>query len=220
MTINRERTGAPAVQTIGFLLLDNFTLISLASAIEPLRMANQLAGRELYRWFTISLEGKTVNASDGLKTVPDASTSTPLALDMVIVCGGRHVTDAPTAALLGLSDGGTEREPLVGVRPRDSKITALMRSAGSVVAPVPVQPLFPALERVGYVGGPGDAGHRPPPPSNGRSRTICVPAGVTSWSAQMYVPFSAVSHLSVIPYPADRPGETRSGTGDKTTRPR
>ena len=27
-------------QSIGFLLLDNFTLISLASAIEPLRMAN------------------------------------------------------------------------------------------------------------------------------------------------------------------------------------
>lgn len=28
-------------QSIGFLLLDNFTLISLASAVEPLRMANQ-----------------------------------------------------------------------------------------------------------------------------------------------------------------------------------
>ena len=31
-----------APQSIGFLLLDNFTLISLASAVEPLRMANQL----------------------------------------------------------------------------------------------------------------------------------------------------------------------------------
>ena len=34
-----------APQSIGFLLLDNFTLISLASAIEPLRMANQLSGK-------------------------------------------------------------------------------------------------------------------------------------------------------------------------------
>ena len=33
-----------APQSIGFLLLDNFTLISLASAVEPLRMANQLSG--------------------------------------------------------------------------------------------------------------------------------------------------------------------------------
>lgn len=31
-------------QSIGFLLLDNFTLISLASAVEPLRMANRALG--------------------------------------------------------------------------------------------------------------------------------------------------------------------------------
>ncbi|MBB3191257.1 GlxA family transcriptional regulator [Halomonas cerina] len=76
------------IQTLGFLLLDNFTLISLASAIEPLRMANQLAGRELYRWFTLSLDGGPVVASDGLTVTPDAATSVPLALDTVIVCGG------------------------------------------------------------------------------------------------------------------------------------
>ncbi|GAA0585777.1 GlxA family transcriptional regulator [Halomonas salifodinae] len=75
-------------QTLGFLLLDNFTLISLASAIEPLRMANQLAGRELYRWYTLSLDGAPVRASDGLQVTPDAATNMPLALDMVIVCGG------------------------------------------------------------------------------------------------------------------------------------
>ncbi|EPC02255.1 AraC family transcriptional regulator [Litchfieldella anticariensis FP35 = DSM 16096] len=79
---------SPAPQTLGFLLLDNFTLISLASAIEPLRMANQLAGRELYRWYTLSLDGAPVRASDGLQVTPDASTAVPLALDMVIVCGG------------------------------------------------------------------------------------------------------------------------------------
>ncbi|MBH8579018.1 GlxA family transcriptional regulator [Bisbaumannia pacifica] len=78
--------GSP--QTLGFLLLDNFTLISLASAIEPLRMANQLAGRELYRWYTLSLDGAPVRASDGLQVTPDAATNMPLALDMVIVCGG------------------------------------------------------------------------------------------------------------------------------------
>ncbi|MFC3284720.1 choline metabolism transcriptional regulator GbdR [Litchfieldella rifensis] len=78
----------PVPQTLGFLLLDNFTLISLASAIEPLRMANQLAGRELYRWYTLSLDGAPVRASDGLQVTPDASTAVPLALDMVIVCGG------------------------------------------------------------------------------------------------------------------------------------
>lgn len=75
-------------QTIGFLLLDSFTLISLASAVEPLRMANQLAGRELYRWYTLTLEGAPVRASDGLQVTPDASTDTCPPLDMAIVCGG------------------------------------------------------------------------------------------------------------------------------------
>ncbi|MEQ4537897.1 MAG: GlxA family transcriptional regulator [Billgrantia sp.] len=78
----------PAPQTLGFLLLENFTLFSLASAIEPLRMANQLAGRELYRWFTLSVDGGPISASDGLRVTPDGAITMPLALDMIIVCGG------------------------------------------------------------------------------------------------------------------------------------
>lgn len=74
--------------SIGFLLLDNFTLISLAAAIEPLRMANQLTGRELYQWHTLSAGGEAVRASDGLNVTPDCPMETPPALDMIIVCGG------------------------------------------------------------------------------------------------------------------------------------
>ncbi|AYC33194.1 GlxA family transcriptional regulator [Pseudomonas cavernae] len=75
-------------QSIGFLLLDNFTLISLASAVEPLRMANHLSGRELYRWFTLSQDGRAISASDGLQITPDAGLADTPALDAVIVCGG------------------------------------------------------------------------------------------------------------------------------------
>lgn len=77
-----------APQSIGFLLLDNFTLISLASAVEPLRMANQLSGRELYRWSTLTVDGGQVWASDGLQITPDASMHKAPPLDTVIVCGG------------------------------------------------------------------------------------------------------------------------------------
>ena len=55
-----------ATQSVGFLLLDKFTLMSLASAVEPLRMANQLTGRTLYRWHTFSPNGAAVWASDGV----------------------------------------------------------------------------------------------------------------------------------------------------------
>ncbi|SHE54005.1 Transcriptional regulator GlxA family, contains an amidase domain and an AraC-type DNA-binding HTH domain [Modicisalibacter ilicicola DSM 19980] len=85
-TSTTQRTVVP--QTLGFLLLDSFTLISLASAIEPLRMANQLAGQELYRWYTLTQDGQPVNASDGLQVTPDAATTIPLSLDWVVVCGG------------------------------------------------------------------------------------------------------------------------------------
>lgn len=74
--------------TIGFLLMNNFTLISLASAIEPLRMANQLSGTELYQWFTLTPGGQQVQASDGLTVTPDTPMEEMLALDIVIVCGG------------------------------------------------------------------------------------------------------------------------------------
>ncbi|WP_432415502.1 GlxA family transcriptional regulator [Chromohalobacter israelensis] len=100
MTLTSDRLATPATPKaplrLGFLLMDNFTLISLASAVEPLRMANQLAGRELYQWTTLSADGEAVRASDGLLITPDNGMHAPLELDMVFVCGGvgiqRHVT--------------------------------------------------------------------------------------------------------------------------------
>ena len=83
-------------QTVGFLLLDQFTLISLASAVEPLRMANQLTGQELYRWHTLSLAGEQVWASDGMPITPNSSIINAPMLDTVIVCGGIGIQSAVT----------------------------------------------------------------------------------------------------------------------------
>ena len=112
--MNAFNPGVPpqnrAPQSIGFLLLDNFTLISLASAVEPLRMANQLSGRELYRWHTLTLDGRQVWASDGLQITPDASTDGAPPMDSLIVVGGvgiqrsvtrEHVSFLQTQARLG-----------------------------------------------------------------------------------------------------------------------
>ncbi|WP_458576283.1 AraC family transcriptional regulator [Aliamphritea spongicola] len=77
---------------MGFLLLDNFTMIALASAVEPLRMANQLSGEELYSWHMISENGEQVRASDGLCFTPDASISHAPDVDILIVAGGVNIT--------------------------------------------------------------------------------------------------------------------------------
>ncbi len=61
----------PAPATTLFLLLDGFTHLAFASAIEPLRLANQAAGRAIYRWRVLSPSGGTVACSNGVGLVPD-----------------------------------------------------------------------------------------------------------------------------------------------------
>lgn len=79
-------------RTFGFLLLPNYTMMSLASAVEPLRMANELSGRELYRWLLITRDGKPVQASDGILSLPDAAiTDDNSSLDTLIVAGGLDI---------------------------------------------------------------------------------------------------------------------------------
>lgn len=78
----------------GFLLLENFTLISVSSAIETLRMANRVAGNEVYSWRMISESGGPVSASDGLSISADSSIGDDglsSDLDAVIACGGERV---------------------------------------------------------------------------------------------------------------------------------
>ena len=53
-------------RTYAFLTLPNYSLIALANALEPLRMANRVANRTLYEWQIASLRGEPVIASSGL----------------------------------------------------------------------------------------------------------------------------------------------------------
>ena len=46
--------------------MENFTLIAFAGAIEPLRIANRMAGRTLYEWRVVSETGGPVAASNGV----------------------------------------------------------------------------------------------------------------------------------------------------------
>jgi transcriptional regulator GlxA family with amidase domain len=85
-----ERVGLPA--RIGFLLLPNYTMISMVTALEPLRMANQLAGEQLYQWYLITNDGEPVAASGGVRTLPDVSIAQAPELDALIVVGGLDVS--------------------------------------------------------------------------------------------------------------------------------
>lgn len=80
------------VNRIGFLLLDNFTMLAFSSAVDPMRMANQLTGKELYDWYVISEDGEDVESSDGITVRPDCSMADAPQLDTLIVVGGVNIT--------------------------------------------------------------------------------------------------------------------------------
>jgi transcriptional regulator GlxA family with amidase domain len=79
---------AAAAQSVGFLLVPGFALMSYAAAVEPLRAANQISGRTLYRWWHAAPGGKPVTASNGVAIIPDFGTSVPSDADLVFVCAG------------------------------------------------------------------------------------------------------------------------------------
>jgi len=81
-------------KNIGFLLLNNFTLISFSSAIEPLRLANDALKEKIYSWSTFSEKGETVLSSNGININIDFSINSEVALnkiDLLIVCGGLEI---------------------------------------------------------------------------------------------------------------------------------
>jgi transcriptional regulator GlxA family with amidase domain len=75
-------------QSVGFLLVPGFALMSYAAAVEPLRAANLISGEPLYRWWQAAPGGKPVMASNGLAIIPDIGTGSDRDVDMLFVCAG------------------------------------------------------------------------------------------------------------------------------------
>ncbi len=87
---------------IGFLLIDGFALLSYASAVEPLRAANLLGGRELFRTSNLSVSGDSACSSSGV-LVPAVPLVAAPELDlMLVVAGGDPLGFDPSSILAWL----------------------------------------------------------------------------------------------------------------------
>jgi transcriptional regulator GlxA family with amidase domain len=60
-------------ELLAFLLVPDFSMMSFASAVEPLRIANRLSGKPLYRWQLVSKDGGPVKGSNGVVVNVDFS---------------------------------------------------------------------------------------------------------------------------------------------------
>jgi AraC family transcriptional regulator, glycine betaine-responsive activator len=73
---------------LAFLIVPQFSMLGFAAALEPLRSANRLSGRTLYRWRLVSLDGQAVPASNGISIAVHGSIDAIDRADMLVVCVG------------------------------------------------------------------------------------------------------------------------------------
>ena len=76
---------------IDFLLIDEFSMMAFSSAIEPLRLANRVRGKQIYEWELISIDGETVTASNGTEIVVNKSIDTTKNVKTVFLVSGINV---------------------------------------------------------------------------------------------------------------------------------
>jgi len=84
-----------------FVLLEDFTLLSFASAVESLRIANRMSGRESYQWRIIGEGGEEVRCSAGSVFKVDGDLDEVSRDDTIMICGGINIQQFTTKKLLG-----------------------------------------------------------------------------------------------------------------------
>jgi AraC family transcriptional regulator, carnitine catabolism transcriptional activator len=85
---------------VGVLLFERFSNHCLANAVEPLRAANGFAGRSLYDWTFLSVDGARVTSSSGLPVQPDGTLARHPGGDLLLVMPSYGFRDHATPATL------------------------------------------------------------------------------------------------------------------------
>lgn len=90
--------GTTVKRSIVFFLVPDFTMVAFATALEPMRAANRMAGYDAYRWRLASADGRPVRASNGVEVAVDTSLDDERRKmsgqdrpSMVVVCSGINI---------------------------------------------------------------------------------------------------------------------------------
>ncbi len=83
------------------VLIDGFSLISYASIIEPLRIANKLLGFEKFTFRNVSLNGSGVTSSCGLALPVSGCLDAWSKPDLVVICSSDGIEDVDLGKSLG-----------------------------------------------------------------------------------------------------------------------
>ena len=97
-----------------FLTLPNYSLIAVTNALEVLRMANRVVGRDVYEWCIATPDGRPARASSGLDLAPTVALDKVGKVQILFVCGGIDVREAVSPALLAALRRFAERKVGLG----------------------------------------------------------------------------------------------------------
>ena len=97
-----------------FVLLDNFTMLCFASALECLRIANRMADKDLYSWIIAGDGGDTVTCSAGTRFGLDMDLEEMNRDDTILICGGLDVAQASTKRVLNWIRRESRKGPVIG----------------------------------------------------------------------------------------------------------
>lgn len=89
----------PEPLDVAFVLLPKFTMLAFSSAIEPLRMANQLTQQVLFRWQVLSDDGGPVACSNGVPVMVNGAWPDAKPAGIVLVCSGVEPEGKASVAL-------------------------------------------------------------------------------------------------------------------------
>ncbi len=84
-----------------FVLLDNFSMLCFSAALESLRIANRMAGKQLYSWQLTGEGGDMATCSAGTSFKLDCDLGELNRNDTIMICGGIDVQLATSKRLLG-----------------------------------------------------------------------------------------------------------------------
>src|SRR5690606_34318854 len=107
-----------------FLLVDKFSMFSLAAAIDVCRSANRLLGRDYYSWPTVSADGEAVIASNGLPIKIDYSVDDIPHADILFVSVGLSTEFPGKSKVLGALRGWGRRGGALGALSAGSYLLA------------------------------------------------------------------------------------------------
>jgi len=97
-----------------FVLLENFTMLCFASALESLRIANRMANKQLYDWVLLGEGGDEVRCSAGTGFRVDSDLIEMSRDDTILLCSGIDVQSATTKRVLNWVRREARRGPIMG----------------------------------------------------------------------------------------------------------